>query len=149
MSIYYYTIGSKLCSGGFSDIPDDDIDFITPEQAANYLAKVGCIGRNHHQAIRPYHKLALDALRDWITKNPTVVPLVYRGARATKHPLRDHNILFGSTAREVAEYYGEVVEYHNIIGYPFTPIVKMENYDIIPGEEVIFFPEHNPEIVTL
>ena len=58
-------------------------------------------------------------------------------------PDNQHRYLFGSLDREVAEYYGEVHEYHSVKGLHFRSTVKSVKTDDWNDEgdsEVIFLP---------
>jgi hypothetical protein len=141
---YYYRAEEGMMSAdSFGGVPEEYIDVAeTAARAASYLTKLGCVGRSQHNPKDSYHITCLDALRQYIAEFGEVFEGVLRGTRSSRSE-QEYKILFGTTDREVAEFYGdEVKEYAQILGIRILSArdsVKEGSNE--PDEEILFFPE--------
>lgn len=140
---YYFQDGVLKSSPTVSDVPEEIDDFASIGEAISTLQMYGCIGKSIQSAKEESHRLSLAVLRLAVEKYGEVIPTVYRGVRGNL-PLSDHQVLYGSSDHEVAEFYGDVVEYKNIKGlrtYSSKKSVVDPEDDSRMDEEIIFFPE--------
>lgn len=138
----YYFVGDKLKSASVSEVPDEHFDnACTITEAISYVQKLGCLGRSQHIIHSEYHRCVLAVLKMAVKEYGEIFDVVYRGCSGTL-PLNKHLILFATTDRAVAEFYGEVKEFRNIKGlrcFSSLKSVVTNNY-FYDDEEIIFFP---------
>lgn len=138
---YYYRDSQLVAAQSLSDVPEDVEDYCKISEAVAFVQKIGCAGRSQHDIKTEYHQLCLDVLKIAVEKYGEVFPVLLRGTRSNR-PEAEHKILFGTTQREVAEFYGEVREYKYVKGLRTASLmlsVVSGEYDQM-DEEVIFFP---------
>jgi hypothetical protein len=137
---YYYQGGQIVEASALCDVPEDIEDYCKISDAVSFVQKIGCAGRSQHNVKTEYHRLCLDVLKIAVQKHGEVFPVLLRGTRSTR-PDADHQILFGTTDKTVAEFYGQVREYRNIKGLRTRSMavsVATDDYGQC-DEEVIFF----------
>jgi hypothetical protein len=138
----YYLAGNTLKSGSVNEIPDEYFeDACTIQEAVRFVQQLGCQGRSQHVVRSKYHQCVLAVLQMAVEKYGEIFPVVLRGCFGNL-PLKQHLILFGTTDRTVAEFYGEVQEFKFVKGLKVKSLVKSvvtDEYDY-DDEEIIFFP---------
>lgn len=141
---YYYGKDGELKTAPTPmSVPEEIEDYANANDAVSLVQKLGCIGRSHHSISSEYHRLCLDVLKIAVEKHGEVFPMLLRGTRSDR-PDTDHKILFGTTNKEVAQFYGEIREYQNIRGLKTRSTMKSVISDDLTemDEEIIFFPSH-------
>jgi hypothetical protein len=145
---YFYFENENLKIANFcSEVPEDVEEFTKLSDAVSYVQHLGCAGFSQHKIRNKYHELNLLALR-WAVENiGETFPELLRGVRSQRSE-QESLILFGTTDREVAEFYakdGNVKVYKNIKGLRTTSTmksVKTDDWADQGDEEIIFFPEY-------
>jgi NAD-dependent SIR2 family protein deacetylase len=139
---YYSEAGNLVYTKSVSEVPED-LNYASNGDAVRYVQKLGCCGLSQHTIRGEYHQLCLDVLRSAVEEYGEVFPSVLRGVRSERNEC-DSLILFGTTSREVAEFYGskEIREYRNVLGLRTLAAksVVTDDYSQV-DEEIIFFPE--------
>lgn len=142
INYYFFKKDGQLVGDSLENLSDEDFDrSLKISEAVGYVQKLGCLGKSQHIIHNDEHRTALAVLRMAVEKYGEVFPVVLRGCSGSL-PLEQHLILFGTTDREVAEFYGEVREFQNIKGlrtYSLMKSVKSDDLKEI-DEEIIFFP---------
>lgn len=139
---YYGETGNLVCAKSVSEVPEN-LDFASIGDAVRYVQKLGCCGLSQHKIRGEYHQLCLDVLRSAVEEYGEVFPAVLRGIRSERKE-SDSLILFGTTSREVAEFYGSkgIREYKNVLGLKTLAARSVTTDDYSQAdEEIIFFPE--------
>lgn len=138
----YYLAANTLKSGTVSEIPDEHFEnACTVSEAVSFVQQLGCQGRSQHVIHSAYHRCALAVLRMAVDKYGEEFPVVYRGCSGSL-PIEQHLILFGTTDRAVAECYGKVQEFRNVVGLKYQSLAKSVvtgGYDY-SDKEIIFSP---------
>ena len=143
---FYFENDNLRIVDACSEVPEDVEEFAKLSDAVSYVQHLGCAGFSQHKIRNEYHKLNLLALR-WAVENiGEVFPEVLRGVRSQRSD-QDSQILFGTTDKEVAEFYakdGNVKVYKNIKGLRTMSTMKSAKTDdwAEGDEEIIFFPEY-------
>ena len=138
---YFYFKNNQLKTvNACSEVPEDE-DFAKIDDAVSYVQHLGCAGFSQHKIKSEYHRLCLEVLK-WAVENiGETFPEILRGSRSDR-PDKDYLILFGTTDRSVAEFYGKVRVYRNIKGLKTASTAKsVKTGDwTYADEEIIFFP---------
>ena len=137
---YYYFDGNEIKSGLLSSVPDEVEDYAKVHEAIGFVQHIGCTGKSQHVISSDYHRLCLEVLKIAVEKYGETFPVLLRGVRSNR-PDSEHKILFGTTDRQVAGFYGEVREYRNIKGLRTNSAMKSVKTNNMSDmdEEVIFF----------
>lgn len=137
----YWLEGETLVGAPSSQVPHDKLDdACTIAEAISFVQRLGCAGRSQHIVKNEYHKNCLAVLKMAVEKYGETFPVLLRGTRSNR-PDAEHKILFGTTDRNVAEFYGDVKEYRNIKGLRTKSLVLSVVTDSYAqsDEEIIFF----------
>lgn len=140
---YYYfdSEGNLQTAPSAMSVPEEVEDFCKIHDAIGYVQKLGCAGMSQHSIRNDYHKLCLSVLKIAVEKYGETFPVLLRGVRSDR-PDSDHMILFGTTDRAIAEFYGKVGEYRHVKGLKTRSVAE----SVVTGEvdqmdeEIIFFP---------
>lgn len=139
----YWLEGECLKGAPASQVPDECFDDACKiSEAVGFVQKLGCAGRSQHVVSSEYHRCCLAVLRMAVEKYGETFPVLLRGTRSSR-PDAEHQILFGTTDKTVAEFYGQVREYRNIKGLRTRSValsVATDDYSQC-DEEVIFFAD--------
>lgn len=136
---YYWLAPEGLVGAPLSEVPEEVEDFWSIGDAVSYVQRLGCSGMNLHTQTP---QTVLDVLKLAVEKYGEVHQKVLRGTRSQR-PLSEYKILFGTTDRKVAEFYGDVTEHLNVRGIKYAA----NTLSVVSGdysqddEEIIFFPE--------
>jgi len=150
MYYYYKESGEIATAPSAMSIPEEIEVFAKLSDAVRFVQKLGCVGTSQHIIKEgekgEFHRLCLEVLKRNVREIGEVFSLVLRGVRPSSYPDAEHKILFGSTDRKVAEFYGEIREYRNIKGLKVFSLMRSVNYEengdeSEMDEEIIFFPE--------
>ena len=143
ITYYFLSSTNELKGDSLQNLSDDD-DFdrsMKISEAVGYVQKLGCLGKSQHIVHNEEHRTALAFLRMAVEKYGEVFPVVLRGCSGSL-PLDQHLILFGTTDPDIAAFYGEVKEFHNIKGLRTSSFMQSVKSDDLTemDEEIIFFP---------
>ena len=137
---YFFKEGILESAPSVSGVPEEVEDFVSIAEAVSTLQMYGCWGRSIQSAKEEMHCLCIEVLRLAVEKYGEVIPTIYRGSSG-KLALSDHKILYGSTNKKIAEFYGEVREFKAVKGLRTystkESVISCKEMD----EEIIFFPE--------
>lgn len=144
---FYFDGDNLKTAQSVSEVPEEVEDWVSIGEAVSYVQHLGCAGFSQHRIKSDYHKLCLAVLRLSVEKFGEVFPEVLRGVRSNR-PEQESLILFGTTDREVANFYakdGNIKVYKNIKGLRTNSTmksVKTDDWADQGDEEIIFFPEY-------
>lgn len=137
---YFFKKGILESAPSVSGVPEEVENFVSIAEAISTLQMYGCWGKSIQSAKEEMHCLCLDVLRLAVEKYGEVIPIVYRGCNGSL-PLSDHKILYGSTNKKVAQFYGEVSEFKAVKGLRTYSTKESVISCKAMDEEIIFFPE--------
>lgn len=138
---YWLEGGSLMSATKASEVPGHAWnDACTIFEAISFVQRLGCSGRSQHIVKDGYHATCLAVLKMAVERYGQDFPVLLRGTRSAR-PDSEHKILFGTTDRAVAEFYGTVREYRNIRGLRTSSMVLSVVSDDYSrtDEEIIFF----------
>ncbi len=144
---FYFENDNLRIVDNCSEIPEDVKEFTKLSDAVSYVQHLGCAGFSQHKIRNEYHKLNFLSLRWAVGNIGETFPEVLRGVRSQRSD-QESLILFGTTDREVAEFYakdGNIKVYKNIKGLRTASTmksVKTDDWADQGDEEIIFFPEY-------
>ena len=138
---YYYDQDDALkTSPNVSGIPEEIENYFSILEAIRYLQKLGCWGKSLHSE-DPEVSLARQVLKIAVEKYGEVVE-VFRGHHGEF--CGECKILYGATDRNVAAFYGPIIESRIVKGLrtlsTAESVVNPEDVSAM-DEEIIFFPE--------
>lgn len=139
----YYFEGDRLVGLPASQVPDNKFyDACTISDAVRFLQHLGCIGRCIHTPTSEYHRACIATLKRATDIYGETFQLLFRGVRSDR-PDSEYKILYGTTHRDIASFYGKILEYRQVKGLRTRTLAKsvVTNDYSQDDEEIIFFPQ--------
>lgn len=144
-SYYWVENGQIQSAPKCSMVPDEVFEngrAMKISTAVSSVQKDGCIGRSLHRTGDDWHETVLAILEMAVDKYGETFDILYRGTHSDR-PDSDHRILFATTDKNVAEFYGSVKQYRTVKGLR----TKSMKLSVVTGDytqcddEVIFFAD--------
>ncbi len=142
MAYYALVDGHLVRYETCSDVPDELFNAglgLRICDAVSAVQKRGCQMKSLHIVDSEYYANVLAVLKMAVEKYGEIFPTLYRGVADGSTPDSQRLIFFGSTQREVAEFYGDVQEIRNVRGLRTHSFCESVTGNDQMDEEVIFF----------
>lgn len=140
---YYALVNGELVRyESCSEVPDELFEAglgLKISDAVSDVQKRGCQMKSLHVVDSVYYANVLAVLKMAVDKYGETFPVLYRGIAEGSTPDSQRLIFFGTTQREVAEFYGDVQVMKNVRGLKTLSLCESVTGNDQMDEEVIFF----------